>query len=220
MVEFGDPSGAPQIEIRQRAVGNNALVVLRAVLQQKRRHEQVHAAVCIFALVEDAVAAAQHRRLPEWPPRKAEPRRPLLLVRVRDRVRNARLAARLDQVFQVAIGHRRRWLRPQIDLVRLTGHDDRPRLGAVERAGLPAICRRPWRVLVPQSDIERQPGRQLDVILHVKMPGGVRAAEGVRWKSAAGAGGQTQHPVGKRIARASADAGFCVFCPLNVQLPM
>ena len=159
-----------QIEIGERAIRNHAAIVERAVLQLEGRHEEIHAAVRVLAFIEDAVSAAKHRRLTDRTPREAEPRRPLPLVRIGDRVRQAGLGAGLDQVLQISIGDGRRRLRGQIDLLGLARDDDRPRLRAVERAGLTAVRRGPRRVLVAQSDIQRQTGGDFEVVLHVTLP--------------------------------------------------
>ena len=100
------PQRRAQIEIGQRPVGNHAAIVQRAVLQQERRHEKVHAAVRVLAFIEDAVAAAQHRGLTHRTPRETEARRDLPLVGIGDGVRQARFRTGLDQVLQVAVGDR------------------------------------------------------------------------------------------------------------------
>ena len=93
-------------------------------------------------------------------------------------------------------------LRGQVHVVGLAGHDDGLRQRAVEGAGLAAIAGGPRRVLVAQSDVERETAGDFDVVLHEDLPGGVGAAEGIGGEAAAGVRGQPEHPVGKGVAGA------------------
>ena len=60
-----------QEEVAKRAGRNHASIVQSRLLQQERRHEQIHAAVRILAFVEDPIAAANNRRFTERPPGEA-----------------------------------------------------------------------------------------------------------------------------------------------------
>src|SRR5262249_32746863 len=107
------------------------------------------------------VAAANHRGFAEGPPRQTEPWRPLLIVRIGDRVRQSGFAAGLNQALQITIRGGRSRLCSQVDILGLAGDNDRPRLRSVEGAGLSAIRGSPGRVLVSQADVERQAARDL-----------------------------------------------------------
>src|SRR5712671_5141069 len=83
----------------------------------------------------------------------------------------------------------------------MAGHDDRPRLGSVKRAGLSTIRGGPGRVLISQADVEREPAGHLEVVLYKKVPRRVGASESIRRKASAPVRRQTQRPVGEGIAR-------------------
>src|SRR4029079_15359542 len=129
-----------------------------------------HAPVGVLLLEEDAIAAAHDRLRSERTPGEAEPRRELRLVRARDGKGQARLAARLDGVLEEGIGGGARELGVQVDLIRLAGHDDRPRGEGIERAELAAVARRPWRIFVAEPEVQAEAAVHAEVVLQVEVP--------------------------------------------------
>src|SRR5260370_6507724 len=91
------PRGQPQKWIGDRPGGHSRLVVEYSLVNLERNHVQIHSAVRVFWLVEDAVSAADHCPRAERLPCESDARTELTHVILRNLDRHTCPAARTDE---------------------------------------------------------------------------------------------------------------------------
>src|SRR5262249_43623221 len=119
----GGRQRTPEKKIRHRANGRR-LVVEGRLVEPERYHVVIDATVRMLGLIENPVTAAQHRSLSQGPPGEAQARTKLLLIRMRDRQWQPRLAAGLYEIPKQRVSGRSGELRSEINLIAVTGNNN------------------------------------------------------------------------------------------------